>query len=262
MLPPNTTLFISDLHLSEHRPALQTLFLQFLQGPATYAQKIYILGDLFDAWLGNDVNKAFHQIFYPLFKDLANRGIPLSFMAGNRDFLIDRSYLEEAGIKWLPDPCVIDLHGIKTLLTHGDKLCTQDVAYQRYRRIAQHPWTKWAFLHLPRRLRENMGKKLRLKSQQYQRKQETHILDVSQSEVEKWLAQYKVQQLIHGHVHRPKIHQQQNTKRMVLGDWHDKGSVILSTPNQNALATYCPKEGFVIKESYALETVREPLVLA
>ncbi len=172
-------------------------------------------------------------------------------MSGNRDFLIANKFLKQANITKLADPTVITLHGIPTLLTHGDKLCTQDIAYQRYRRIAQHPITRFLFLCLPKRTRENIGRKLRKKSQAYQQTQNIKILDVSESTVEEYFIQYNTPQMIHGHVHRPNIHDHaildKQTKRFVLGDWHTMGSVIISTPEQTALAVFDPIQGIQIK---------------
>lgn len=256
-LRQNNVLFISDLHLSAHAPELQALFMAFIQGPAQSAKQIYILGDLFDIWIGNDLNIAFQTQIQQAFKSLSERGIELFFLSGNRDFLICHDYLQKAGCQLLPDPCVISLQGIPTLLTHGDLLCTQDVAYQRFRRIARHPLTRWLFIRLPRALRNRMGQKLRQKSQQYQRHQAASILDAVPETVEKMLINYQVQQMIHGHVHRPKIHHlsidSQSAKRIVLGDWHHEGSFILSTPTHMTLAKFSPQKGIEVCESYALE---------
>jgi len=256
LLVPNTTLFISDIHLSDANPALQELFLDFLQGPALFAERIFILGDLFDAWVGKDVNKDFQEFIKGALKNLSEKGIKLFFMAGNRDFLIQHSFLKEAGIKRISDPTIIQLHGIPTLLTHGDRLCTQDIAYQRYRRIAQNPFTRFLFLSLPRRMRQNIGQKLRQKSRQYQQTQDIQILDVSLDAVETCMKRYKVPQLIHGHVHRPNIHDVKlegaKGKRLVMGDWHTEASLLISTPTETSLATYTPATGIKIKTSYSL----------
>lgn len=256
MLTPNTTLFISDIHLSEANSALQALFLDFLQGPALFVERVFILGDLFDAWVGKDINKDFQETIKCALKALSEKGIELFFMAGNRDFLIQRSFLKEANIKQIPDPTIIQLHGVPTLLTHGDRLCTQDVAYQRYRRVAQNPFTRFLFLSLPKRVRRNIGQKLRQKSQQYQRTQNTNILDVSLDAVQACMLRHQVTQLIHGHVHRPYIHdvllQGIHGKRLVMGDWHTEASLLICNPAENSLATYHPKTGIKVKASYTL----------
>jgi len=244
---PNSTLFISDIHLSSKNPALADIFFQFLEGPAREAEALYILGDLFDVWVGNDIDIAFQKKVQHALKTLSSQGIKLYFINGNRDFLLSNAFLKEAGCQKLNDPTIIDLHGTPTLLTHGDKLCTQDIAYQRYRCIAQHPLTRFIFLKLPKKTRENISQKLRQKSQQYQRGQETTILDVSLDAVDKLMDRYKVTQMIHGHVHRPKIHtlsiNEKAASRIVLGDWYTTGSVIVSKPTGTVLAIYEPKTG-------------------
>lgn len=253
----NATLFISDIHLSGHDSALQNLFLDFLQGPALEAEKLFILGDLFDVWVGDDLDPPFHEQICLALKQLSDKGIPLYFMAGNRDFLLEKQFLRKANIQKLSDPTMIDLYGKRTLLTHGDKLCTQDVAYQRYRRIAQHPLTRFLFLKLPKSIRTNIARKLRLKSQHYQKHQTLTILDVTQEAVDKMILRFSADQLIHGHVHRPKFHdfkiQGKSLKRFVLGDWHTSASLIISTPTDISLATYNLIDGIKIKATQALD---------
>ncbi len=260
LLESNATIFISDLHLSAHDEALQNLFFQFLQGPALTAQNIYILGDLFDVWVGNDLQTTFHDKIACAFKALADKGIKLYFMAGNRDFLLQGDFLKKAQIQKLPDPCMIQLHGKPFLLTHGDKLCSQDIAYQRYRKFAQHPITKALFLLLPKKTRANIANKLRAKSQQYQQKQKLDILDVCPQTVMDVMTEHNVKYLLHGHVHRPKFHTleicNQNLLRFVLGDWHHKASFIISTPTKITLATYSHNKDIETVDSYAFEDAR------
>jgi len=243
LIPPNATLFISDLHLSPHVPQTTSVFLTFLQA-ARKASQLYILGDWFDVWLGSDIHTDFHQSIQDALKPLADAGVKLFFMSGNRDFLISSSFLKEAGCQKLSDPTCIDLYGTPTLLTHGDKLCTEDKIYQRYRRIVQHPFSRFLFLRLPHRTRQNIGNKLREKSRKYQEGQSATILDVSQSAVEKMMRLYNVNQMIHGHVHRPKVHSfmlgDKPAKRLVLGDWGAHGSLIISTADQNKLTLFDP----------------------
>lgn len=260
LLELDATIFISDLHLSAHDEALQNLFFQFLQGPALTAQKIYILGDLFDVWVGNDLQTGFHDKVAAAFKSLADKGIKLYFMAGNRDFLLQGDFLKKARIQKLSDPSTILLHGKPFLLMHGDKLCSQDIAYQRYRKFAQHPITKSLFLLLPKKTRANIANKLRAKSQQYQQKQQLDILDVCPQTVIDVMAEHNVMYLLHGHVHRPKFHTlalfNQKALRFVLGDWHHKASFIISTPTKITLATYSHNNDIETVDSYAFEEVR------
>lgn len=244
---PNRVLFISDLHLSATHPDMVALFMHFLEGPVKGAKALYILGDLFDVWVGQDIHREFQATIQQALAKVVKSGTPVYFMNGNRDFLMQNAYLKAAGIERLEDPTLIDLHGTPTLLMHGDTLCTQDKAYQRFRRIAQNPITKFLFLSLPKKKRDTISKKLRAKSQQYQKTQSLTILDVTEEAVKNVMNKHNVSQLIHGHVHRPNIH---DHKRFVLGDWHDKGSLIISTPEENCLATYGLEDGIqVVKKS-------------
>lgn len=239
---PNTVIFISDIHLSEQNPALYELFIQFIQGPARTAKQLYILGDLFDVWVGKDIQSAFQEKILNALNTLSSHGVEIFFMHGNRDFLIPQSLFKNT-VKIIPDPCVINLHGTPTLLTHGDLLCTQDVAYQRFRKIARNPLVCFIFRHLPKRKRENISQKLRKKSKEYQKTQQENILDVTQSAVENMMKKYQVKQLIHGHVHRPNIHE---GKRFVLGDWHTNGSALISTPSEISLVSFNPIDNLTV----------------
>lgn len=252
-------LFISDLHLSTQHPAYP-LFLSFLKGPAKKARALYILGDLFDVWVGEDVQTVFQTKVQVALRRLADSGVALYFMSGNRDFLISRSFLKKARCQSLPDPIVVDLHGFPTLLTHGDLLCTADRTYQRYRKIVRCPLVRLLFLCLPMRTREKIGNALRKKSQQHQKNQEKSALDVTQEAVDQMLSAHKVRQLIHGHVHQPKIEHRSTTpttKRIVLGDWHKQGTFIESTPNVIKLVRYKKNHQTETIASYALETLEE-----
>ncbi len=226
------------------------LFMDFLKGPVKGAKALYILGDLFDVWVGQDIHTEFQQFIQQALQDVVNSGTDVYFMNGNRDFLMQNAYLKAAGIKRLTDPTVISLFGTPTLLMHGDTLCTQDKAYQRFRLIAQNPITRFIFLCLPKAKRDNISKKLRAKSQQYQKTQSMTILDVTEEAVNKAMRQHQVSQLIHGHVHRPNIHDVasgiKGSKRLVLGDWHHHASLIISTPEANSLATYDMENGIKI----------------
>jgi len=224
--PSDRVLFISDLHLRADDAQGLSRFVEFIEGPAQTAQQLYILGDLFDVWVGEDLNTDFQNAIQAIFAGLAKKGVALFFMAGNRDFLINSRYLQKAHCQKLRDPTIIHLDNIPTLLTHGDKLCTQDIAYQRYRAVAQNPLVRFLFLHLPRTTRQRIGQQLRDKSQRYQQQQDLRILDVYEPTVEAWFKRYKVTQMIHGHVHRPNIHEKGPYRRIVLGDWHQKISYL------------------------------------
>jgi UDP-2,3-diacylglucosamine hydrolase len=201
-------------------------------------QQLYILGDLFDVWIGDDINSVHQMQVANALRTLADTGTQIFFMKGNRDFLVTPHFLNLARAQLLPDPTIILLHGSPTLLTHGDQLCTQDIAYQRYRKIAQHPLTRFLVLHLPITWREKLAKNLRQKSKGYQADVNADILDVTPDAVNHLMQIHHVSQLIHGHVHRPKIHQEVHGNRLVLGDWHQQGSFIRSTPDGITLESY------------------------
>jgi len=265
LLPPNSVLFVSDVHLSEHQSELTNLFLAFLQGPALQATALYILGDLFDVWVGEDISFPFHSDIHAAFKRLKANNIPIYFIAGNRDFLISSNYLQQIGCKKLPDRMTLSLHGIPTLLMHGDLLCTQDRYYQYYRKVAQHPITRFLFLMLPKETRQNIGRKLRAKSRAYQQGKPLEILDVDPATVQTEMHKSKTRQFIHGHVHRADIHsyKENGSKRIVLGDWHEnKGSFVISTPVETILAEFYSDNRIVLQQSYALEAETFPLAVA
>ena len=252
MLAKNSVLFISDLHLSERAPSLTKLFQAFIDGPASQADALYILGDLFDVWVGDDLNPLFHEEINQILMPLKEKRIPVYFMPGNRDFLISSPSLKKFNMIGLADRVVIDLHGIPTLLMHGDLLCTSDIAYQRYRKIAQHPLTKAFFLKLPKRLRQSIANSLRQNSQRYQKNQSLEILDVTQDAVIDEMHKARVLNLIHGHVHRAAFHDlkihHEPAQRAVLGDWHeDSGSVIISSPGKMTLASFTQDQALETK---------------
>lgn len=253
LLTRNTVVFISDLHLSATDPEILALFMAVLEGPAKGAKALYILGDLFDVWVGKDIHTQFQEIIKTALNNVVKDGTQVFFMHGNRDFLIQNDYLTAAGITRLKDPTIIDLHGTPTLLMHGDTLCTQDKAYQRFRRVAQNPLTRFIFMLLSKNMRDNISKKLRAKSQQYQKTQNLSILDVTEDAVTDAFKRHQVTQLIHGHVHRPNIHEHhvagKACKRLVLGDWHRHASLIISTPDETRLATFDHKNGLKMVEN-------------
>jgi len=220
-----STLFISDLHLSPERPELTELAVDFLQNNTQNTTALYILGDLFNTWLGDDVVP--HE-FSPLIEQLLllkQHGIEIYFMVGNRDFMLGKDFARRCGGQLLNDPTVIDLYGHEVLLMHGDSLCTDDIAYQRYRRWTRNKILQWCFLHLPQRFRQRISDKIKQKSHQQKQYKSAMIMDVNHSAVEKALVEHKVGYLIHGHTHRPAIHQlnieNNDVYRIVMGDWHD-----------------------------------------
>lgn len=229
---PNT-LFIADLHLSIHEPAITAGFLRFLQ-QSTQTEALYILGDLFETWIGDDDPQPLHQTVAQNLLRLKQQGVPCYFIHGNRDFLIGQHFASQSGMILLPELYLLDLYGQKTLILHGDTLCSDDLAYQRFRRWTHYPWMQRLFLHLPLAQRLKIADILRNRSQISNQNKSNTLMDVNQQTVEATLQSYGVKHLIHGHTHRPAIHrfdyQGQIAQRAVLGAWHQQGSVLEVSP--------------------------------
>ena len=226
------TYFIADLHLSENRPHLLALFRQFMQEQAPEAEKLYILGDLFDFWIGDDEQSDLISEVQQLIRHLTEQGVPCYFQHGNRDFLIGKKFAKACGLTLLPTYQVIDLYGTPTLLCHGDTLCVDDVKYQHYRKKVHQKWRQWLFLHLPLKVRLNIAEKIRAKSRQDKQLKSTEIMDVNADFVQQMFAQFHVTQMIHGHTHRQKHHEiPPHFHRIVLGDWGETSSLLEVTPH-------------------------------
>jgi len=230
-----TTLFISDLHLDPERPAITELFGRFLEGEARGADALYILGDLFEAWVGDDDPSAAGAFVAERLHGLVEAGVPVHFQRGNRDFLLGAGYAARAGFTILPDPAVILLDGRPALLSHGDLLCTDDVAYQAFRAQTRDLAWQARFLAQPLQARLAFAAQARTASQARQGELKQagtmeSITDVAPATVEEMFARYGVDTLIHGHTHRPAIHAltigDRQCRRIVLGDWYTQGSVL------------------------------------
>lgn len=230
-----STLFIADLHLSVQQPAITAGFLHFLQREASQAEALYILGDLFDAWIGDDDPSPLHREIATALYQLHHAGVPCYFIRGNRDFLLGAAFAQASGLTLLPEQQVITVYGRRILITHGDLLCTDDHAYQAFRRKVHTPWIQKLFLALPLRWRLKIAATLRAGSQRTNQHKSDSIMDVNPQAVEQALLHHQVEWLIHGHTHRPAIHplifEQGTAQRMVLGAWHQQGSVIKVTPD-------------------------------
>ncbi|MEJ2107820.1 MAG: UDP-2,3-diacylglucosamine diphosphatase [Acidiferrobacteraceae bacterium] len=230
------TLFVSDLHLCAERPAVTALFLKFLEGEARDAEALYILGDLFEFWIGDDARDQpdMAPIVHAL-RAYSDLGIPLFAMHGNRDFLMREGFEEATGAKLLPDPTVIDLYGQATLITHGDYLCTDDVEYQEFRRMVRDPEVQKRFLASSMEERRALVRTYRDASRESTSAKPLEIMDVNPDAVRDAMRKHEVRRLIHGHTHRPAIHDLdldgQQAQRIVLGDWYDQGSVLVCTPD-------------------------------
>lgn len=224
------TLFISDLHLDRERPEIIELFIQFLNKEAAQAEALYILGDLFEYWIGDDQPVPGLEDCLAALQSLTEKNIPVYFIHGNRDFLIGKQFAEKTGITLLPESVVIDLYGTPTLIMHGDTLCTDDVDYQKMRLMLRDPKWQQQFLSLPSETRIQEALNLREKSQEAIEAKAEMIMDVNQTTVINAMQKNNVLQLIHGHTHRPAIHDLQingeKAKRIVLGDWYEQSSVL------------------------------------
>ncbi|MGH8033022.1 MAG: UDP-2,3-diacylglucosamine diphosphatase [Luteimonas sp.] len=226
-----TTLFISDLHLDPARPQVTRLFADFVDAEARDAEALYILGDLFEAWVGDDDPSDAGALVADKLRALSDAGVPVSFMHGNRDFLLGDDYAQRAGMALLADPVVIDLYGTPVLLTHGDLLCTGDVAYQQFRAQTRDRQWQQQFLSQPLAARLAFARSARAASQARQGQlrdagtMET-LTDVSATAVAAAFAAHGVDTIIHGHTHRPAVHRDGDRTRIVLGDWYAQGSVL------------------------------------
>lgn len=226
-----STLFISDLHLCDERPGKVDLFKKLLRGPARAAEALYILGDLFEAWAGDDDRTSPHPEVIAGLADYTRSGGKLFFMRGNRDFLIGKVFARNTGATILADPTIIDLYGTKTLLMHGDTLCTRDVKYQAYRRVVNNRFSICLFLMVPYALREKIWHGIRNITRETTARKLPGIVDVHQPAVNKAMRKNAVRNLIHGHTHKQGVHEfgldGKTVKRLVLGDWYVDDSVLV-----------------------------------
>lgn len=218
-----TTLFISDLHLEESRPDITRAFLTFLQERAAKAKALYILGDFFEAWIGDDEHTPLQEEIAAALKQISDGGTRVFVMHGNRDFLLGQDYCQRIGATLLDDPTVIDLYGTPTLLMHGDSLCTGDVEYQKFRAGMRNSKTQQMLLARPLKDRQLMARQLRELSMAKNKGKTAAIMDVTAEEVVRVMEQHQVPLLIHGHTHRPARHplhvSGKPAERIVLGDW-------------------------------------------
>jgi UDP-2,3-diacylglucosamine hydrolase len=226
-----STLLISDLHLTEERPEANERFIALLEDKGRAAEALYILGDFFEYWIGDDdLGEPFNAVIAGLLKDLTRRGVPVYLLHGNRDFLIGEGFCAATGARLLPDPTVAEIGGVKTLLVHGDTLCTDDVEYQAWRRKARDPAFQAAFLAKPLDERRQQVQQMRAKSKEVVQEKTAEIMDVNDEAVRQALRSAGVRRLIHGHTHRPGRHaidvDGERCERWVLPDWYGRGGYI------------------------------------
>jgi UDP-2,3-diacylglucosamine hydrolase len=225
-----TTLFVSDLHLDAAWPAAGAQFMRFLRAEAARADALYILGDLFESWVGDDDRDPQRTAWLQALRELTIGGVPAFVLHGNRDFLLGARFAADTGAMLLPDPCTIELYGQRVLLTHGDLLCSGDLGYQRLRaQVRRASWQR-RFLALPLATRRWLAGAARAGSRQHMQRLQPDIMDVDAAAVDAALAACGVRTLIHGHTHRPGVHRLQlggaPTQRIVLGAWYEQGSVL------------------------------------
>jgi UDP-2,3-diacylglucosamine hydrolase len=227
---PAGTLFISDLHLDARDAALVGQFHAFLRSDARAADALYILGDLFEAWLGDDDPDPLARGVVAELRSLTDSGVPCFLMHGNRDFLIGERFCRETGAMLLDDGTVVELYGERVLLMHGDALCTDDVGYQRLRRIVRNPAVQWILRHLSLERRRALARRLRAGSRAHVGTTAPEIMDVNTRAVAAAFRDAGVRTLVHGHTHRPGVHEFEldgaPVRRIVLGDWYVQGSVL------------------------------------
>ncbi|WP_332672390.1 UDP-2,3-diacylglucosamine diphosphatase [Aromatoleum sp.] len=245
---PASALFISDLHLSEAQPQALRVFLSFLRGPARSAEALYILGDLFEYWAGDDdLDAPLNRTVRDALADLAAAGVPVYFLAGNRDFLLGEAFARAAQIELLPDPTLIEIAGQRVLLTHGDALCTDDQAYQAYRKQVRDPAWQSAFLNRPLAERKQIIEELRQQSEAAKQVKATEIMDVNPSAVEALLRKHAYPALLHGHTHRPAHHvlriDGRHCERWVLEDWHNDAPYIRWDASGTKMLRYASPDG-------------------
>ena len=224
------SIFVSDLHLCPTRPAINKVFFEFLHSPAAQAEALYILGDLFEYWAGDDDDDPFNASVLAALRELTDRGVALYLMHGNRDFLIGDQFTAACHANLLPDPTVVNLYSTPTLLMHGDTLCTDDLEYQTFRMRVRNPDFQREFLAQPLAERKQKIEKMRAQSEATKKVKPEAIMDVTVATVEAELRNHGYPRLIHGHTHRPALHQHvvngHQCERWVLSDWYTSGSYL------------------------------------
>jgi UDP-2,3-diacylglucosamine hydrolase len=224
------TLFASDLHLDSEAPWAIDAFISFLRGPARDAEALYLLGDLFEVWVGDDDDDPDNARTCAALKALSDAGVPVYAIHGNRDFLLGEQFTRRTGIKLLPDPVLVDLYGVPTLLSHGDVFCTEDSSYQELRNIVRQPRWQRRFLALPLAARRSLASAARAGSKVHTERTIPTIMDVNPGAVLRAFRATGARRLIHGHTHRPAVHpgviDGVDTERVVLAPWYEAASCV------------------------------------
>jgi UDP-2,3-diacylglucosamine hydrolase len=230
-MPQGRHLFVSDLHLDAAAPGAIAQFLEFLRTEATHSDGLYILGDLFESWIGDDDDETARGRICQGLRELTRGGVPCRVQHGNRDFLLGRRFAARTGCELLTDPTIIEAGGRRVVISHGDALCTRDVAYQRFRRIARNRTLQRSWLALPLAVRRRLAGWVRRRSQAHTQRTTEAIMDVTPESVRDLFRHTGVDLLIHGHTHRPGVHlldvDGRHCTRIVLGDWYEQGSMLV-----------------------------------
>lgn len=228
-------LFISDLHLDSNHPETTQIFLNLLQETNPAQNTLYILGDFFESWIGDDNLSEFNLKIIHALKKATDAGLPIYFLHGNRDFLLGKKFFRMTGCRLLPDETIVNIFGIPVLLMHGDTLCTEDKAYLKFRKKARNWFFQKLFLLKSLKKRKAIADQYREASQKYIATAPEHIMDVTPDEVIRVMKKHQVQHLIHGHTHRQAIHpltlNHQSASRTVLGAWHSQGNAFICREN-------------------------------
>lgn len=247
MLHYDRAIIISDLHLLESRPGITRAFFQLLEQLPGQTQALFILGDFFEYWVGDDAATPFHLDVAERLRALS-QSVNVHLMVGNRDFAMGEEYTALCGATLLPDPTLVELGGMRWLLSHGDELCTDDKGYQRYRKVIRHPWILGTLRRMPLPWRIKLADYLRGNSQQRNRMNIVRYVDVTESAVQQWLADSQVDGLVHGHTHKADWHQHRlkngiTKPRLVLGDWHHHGWYLSFDVNRQQLHRFNIEDG-------------------
>ncbi len=249
------TLFVADVHLDpDRRPAIHNLFLQFLRTQAREADALYLLGDLFDAWwLGDGVDRERYPAALTALRELTDHGVPVYAVHGNRDFLLGKEFSEATGVTLLAEPSVIQVQNESVLIAHGDAYCTDDLRYQRLRRITRNRTLQWLWQHTPIGWRRRLGHKIRSASAQAIQHKSAEIMDVHPTAINDAMTCNQVTRMVHGHTHRPGHHEWQwkgqTLHRHVVGDWYQQSSVLVADHGEWTLHTLSISEKPVIVPS-------------
>jgi len=226
-----STLFVSDVHLNSARANIVRAFIEFLEQKARHADALYILGDLFDEWLGDDDDRPAHGETSEALTALTSTGVPVSVVHGNHDFLIGKKFAKRTGAKLLGDHTNIDVYGTPALIMHGDTLCTRDTSYQSFRKMTRNPLMQKMFLSMSLAKRAEKAAGIRSESSKDVALKSDEIMDVTPQAVDDVMRKHAVRHLIHGHTHRPAIHNflldEEEATRIVLGDWYEQDSVLI-----------------------------------